>query len=58
MKWLSISGIIEELRRVLWPTPKQLASQTGSVLLFTTAFALFFLLCEVVAATFIRFIGM
>lgn len=58
MKWFSISGIIDELRRVLWPTPKDLAKQTGTVLLFTTAFALFFVLCEFIAAAFIQFVGM
>lgn len=58
MKWFSISGIIQELQRVRWPKLGELAKKSGIVLLFTASFALFFVLCEFVAVSFIKFIGM
>lgn len=58
MKWFSISGIIQELQRVRWPKPSELAKKSGIVLLFTASFALFFVLCELITVAFIRFIGM
>lgn len=58
MKWFSISGVIDELRKVRWPKLGELISQTGTVLLFTVSFAAFFMLCELVAATFIKSVGM
>lgn len=58
MKWFSIAGIRSEIRRIRWPRFKDLAKDTGVVLAFTIAFGLFFVLCEVVASTFLKFVGM
>lgn len=34
-KGRGLKGFIDEMRRVTWPTGKQLASATGAVILFT-----------------------
>lgn len=44
MKWFSIAGIRAEVHRIRWPKMKDLIANSGSVIFFTAAFALF-LLC-------------
>ena len=58
MKWFSISGIRAEMHRIRWPKMKDLAANSISVIGFTTAFALFFTVCEWVAKTYLQFIGL
>ena len=57
MKWFSIAGIRSEISRIRWPKVKDLMEDSAKVLFFTVAFALFFVLCEVVASAFLKFIG-
>lgn len=57
MKWFSLRGIKTEIERVRWPKPEELLSNTGTVIGFTAAFALFFLLCDTFSATFLKLIG-
>lgn len=58
MKWFSISGIWKEIRRVRWPRPGNLAQNSLMVILFTTVFAGFFVLCDFISSVFLRAIGM
>lgn len=44
LKWFSIRGILAEVRRIRWSSPKQLAKDSGVVLLFTVAFAIAFVI--------------
>lgn len=50
--WFTLSGIRKEAKRVRWPKWKTegnnpgIGSTTGEVLIFTTFFALFFVLCD------------
>lgn len=57
MKWFSISGIMKEIKRIRWSSPKQLAEDSTKVILFTCLFALFFVLCTAVNAVFLQFLG-
>lgn len=57
MKWFSIAGIRSEIRRIRWPKMKDLAGNSGKVLLFTVLFALFFFLCEVISSGFLKVVG-
>ena len=50
MKWFSVKGIIEEAKKIKWPTTKDLARNTGEVLIFTIAFGVFFVVCEFVVS--------
>ncbi|MDF9825547.1 preprotein translocase subunit SecE [Breznakia sp. PF5-3] len=54
LKWFSIRGIIAEIKRIRWSKPKDLAIDSGTVLIFTAAFALFFVLCTAFNAWFIN----
>jgi len=57
MKWFSIAGIRSEISRIRWPKSKDLLENSAKVLFFTVAFALFFILCELVASGFLKFVG-
>lgn len=57
MKWFSLSGIASEIKRVRWPKPKDLMKNTGSVVFFTIAFGVFFVLCDAAAYVFLQFLG-
>ncbi len=41
--------IVAELRRVKWPTFKELMSTSGLVIIFTVLFGVYFFLCELLA---------
>ncbi|MGL5978471.1 MAG: preprotein translocase subunit SecE [Erysipelotrichaceae bacterium] len=57
MKWFSFAGIKTEIQRIRWPHPEELMKSTWTVVLFTCAFALFFVLCESFSAVFLKLIG-
>ena len=57
MKWFSISGIMKEIKRIRWSSPKKLAEDSGKVILFTCLFALFFVLCTAFNAAFLSLLG-
>lgn len=57
MKWFSLSGILSEIKRVRWPKPKDLMRNTGSVVLFTIAFGVFFVICDAFAYMFLQILG-
>lgn len=57
MKWFSFSGIIKEIKRIRWSSPKTLAIDSGKVLLFTGLMALFFVLCTAFNAWFLTMLG-
>lgn len=58
MKWFSLKGIREEMSKVHWPSVGELTKSSIVVLGFTGAFAVYFLLCELVAAGFFKTLGM
>lgn len=57
MKWFSIAGIQSEIKRIRWPKPKDLFKNSVTVILFTAAFGVFFLLCEMIASGFLTIVG-
>lgn len=57
MKWFSVSGILKEVKRIRWSSPKKLAEDSGRVIAFTCLFALFFVVCTVFNAAFLQFLG-
>lgn len=57
MKWFSIKGIIEEMKKVHWPSAKELTRSSLTVILFSCIFAAFFVLCDFVAVWFFRTVG-
>lgn len=58
MKWFSIKGIVEEMKKVNWMSPKELAKATLTVILFSGVFVAFFMLCDLFSAWFFRTMGM
>lgn len=55
--WLSIRGVVSEAKRIRWSKPKDLASDSGEVILFTAIFVLFFVLCTFFNAWFLNLLG-
>lgn len=49
-------GIWQELKRVQWPTFKELMSSSWSVIAFTALFALYFFICEMAAGSLVQWI--
>ena len=57
LKWFSISGIAKEVKRIRWPSAKDLIENSTEVVAFTFAFGLFFVGCELVISFFLKMIG-
>lgn len=54
----SPKNIYRELKKVLWPGPKELAKTSALVIVFTLLFGLYFFVCELAASQLIsRIIG-
>ncbi len=57
MKWFSIGGIVSEIRKIEWPTPKQLMKDSMIAFGFVLFLGIFFFLCQVVVSAFLSVIG-
>ncbi len=57
MKWFSIEGITTEIKRVRWPKQKDLVHDSVTVIIFTVAFGIFFVVAEALVAVFLKAIG-
>lgn len=57
MKWFSIDGIAKETKRIRWPHTKDLMFNTAEVIFFVVLFAIFFMVCEIGIAFFLKLIG-
>lgn len=58
MSWFSIAGIKEEIRKITWPTRKEMSSNTTIVIGFILFFVGYFLLTEVVLVWALNLLGM
>ena len=43
MNWFSIDGIVKEIKKIHWPSKKDLLESTVQVIAFTAFFILFFI---------------
>lgn len=57
MKWFSIGGIKEEIRKIHWPSTKEMSKSTLVVLTFVVLFAIYFFITEFVLVALLRLIG-
>jgi len=57
MKWFSISGVIEEARRVRWPKRKDLLNDFVVVIVFTVFFGITFVASDLLVAMVLRLLG-
>jgi len=57
LNWFSISAIAKEVKRIRWPKQKEMISDSLTVITFTVAFGIFFVVCEILVAAFLRLIG-
>lgn len=58
MSWFSIAGIKEEVRKISWPTRKDMSRNTLIVVSFILFFVAYFVLTEVVLVWALKQIGM
>ncbi len=56
-KWFSIEGIMTEVKRIRWPKANDMVKDSLIVIIFTTAFGVFFVLAEAAVALLLRLIG-
>ena len=57
MKWFSISGIREEIKKIRWPKRKELAKDTYTAIMFMAAFAVYFVLADLIVSIVLRALG-
>lgn len=57
LKWFSISGIYNEIKRIRWASPKKLTKDSIVVISFTAAFAIFFVICTLINAGVLKLLG-
>ena len=57
MKWFSISGIVEEARRIRWPKREDLLNDFIIAVVFTVFFGLTFVAADFLVAMFLRLVG-
>ena len=57
MKWFSISGVIEEAKRVRWPKREDLVKDFIIVIVFSVFFGLCFFASDFLVAVFLRLFG-
>lgn len=57
MKWFSISGILEEVKRVRWPKKDDMFKDFTIVMVFTFFFGTFFVLFDLLVALFLKVFG-
>ncbi len=57
MKWFSFRGIATEIRRIRWPSVKELTQKSGKSLLFILLFMGFFVLCELLISWVMSLMG-
>ncbi|MDE6195767.1 MAG: preprotein translocase subunit SecE, partial [Erysipelotrichaceae bacterium] len=53
----NIVGIQSEIRRIRWPKLSDLTKNSFIVIMFTVAFGLFFVVCELIASGFLTIVG-
>ena len=57
MKWFSLSGIVEEARRVRWPKKDDMIDNFIIVIVFTIFFGICFYGSDALVALFLRLVG-
>lgn len=57
LSWFSFAGIYNEIKRIRWSKPKELAIDSGTVIIFTLFFVVFFVICALFNAWFLNVLG-
>lgn len=57
MNWLTIAGLKEEIRKIQWPTKKNVAKNTRIVLAFIAFFVAYFIVTEFILVAALRLLG-
>ncbi len=57
MKWFSIPGIMQELKKTRWPNRQDMLKDIATVLVFIGLFALFFEITSGLVLAFLRILG-
>ncbi|CAM3735101.1 preprotein translocase subunit SecE [Erysipelothrix urinaevulpis] len=57
MKWFTLAGIKEEVRKIHWPDRKEMTSNTTIVLSFVLFFMAYFIITEFVLVAGLKLIG-
>lgn len=57
MKWFSLSGVFNEIKKIRWPKRKEMVHNTITVLIFILFFSVFFVASEALIVMILRMIG-
>ncbi|MGB4985166.1 MAG: preprotein translocase subunit SecE [Erysipelotrichaceae bacterium] len=57
MKWFSLSGIMQEVKRIRWPKKEDLFKDFSLVIIFCIFFGIWFVFSDTISAFFLKLIG-
>ena len=57
MKWFSIKGIREEIKKIRWPNGKEMSTDTLTVIVFAGLFGVFFVVGDLLIASLFNLLG-
>lgn len=57
MKWLTLAGIKEEVRKIHWPDRKEMSKNTTVVVSFVLFFVAYFVFVEFILVALLKLIG-
>ena len=57
MKWFSIEGIKEEVKKTKWPKKKEMIKDSETVITFIIIFGIYFVICDFLVAQFLKIFG-
>ena len=57
MKWFTLAGIKEEVRKIHWPDKKEMSTNTTTVVAFVLFFVAYFVFVEFILVAALKLIG-
>lgn len=57
MRWFSISGIMDEVKKTRWPKKKDIFLNTMAVIGFSLFFIVFFMLFDLISVSVMKLLG-
>ena len=57
MKWFSIQGIKEEIKKTRWPKKDDMVKNSKTAISFIIVFAIYFVVCDFLVAQFLKIFG-
>lgn len=57
MKWFNVGAILKEIKKIRWPSKKDLLTNSVQVIIFTLFFGVFFAICVTAISALLQMMG-